>query len=39
MTINEWLHIIKHKGLDGIENRLDATIELVELFQNPNGIK
>ena len=29
MTINEWLHIIQHKGLDGITNRVDDTIELV----------
>ena len=33
MTINEWLHIIQHKGLDGITNRVDDTIELVELLE------
>lgn len=33
MTINEWIHIIQHKGLDGIANRVDATIELVELLE------
>ena len=33
MTINQWLHIIQHKWLDGITNRVDATIELVELLE------
>ena len=33
MTIDEWLHTIRHKGLDGITNKLDATIELVKLLE------
>lgn len=33
MTLDEWIYTVKHEGLDGITNKVDATVELVELLE------
>ena len=33
MMLDKWIYMVKHEGLDGITNKVDATVELVELLE------